>query len=822
MRVPQSWLSELVEVKLSPEALNDRLELTGTAVAAIHRTGESLENVVIGRIVDKTPHPQADKLWVTLVDIGESEPVQIVCGAQNFEVSDLVPVALPGAVLPAGMKIKRAKLRGVESAGMNCSAAELGLGSDQDGLLILPKDAPIGSRFSEYQGLSDVTFELEVTPNRADCMSMVGVAREVAAVTGVPFSAPSFSVVEEGSPIADVVDVTVVDSSLCPRYAARLVRGVKIGPSPKWLADRLIAAGARPVNNIVDITNYVMFEMGQPLHAFDLATLRGTDLQAQIIVRRASAGELLQTLDGVERRLDSQMLVIADSAQAIALAGVMGGASTEVSETTVDVLLEAAVFDKDSVSRTSRSLGLLSEASSRFERGVDPAGCVAALDRAASLLREVCGGVVASGVIDVASTAPSVRTLELRIQRLCKIVGEEISAEDMIDILQRLGLRVEDDAQESLRVEIPSFRPDLEREIDLVEEVLRIWGMERVKPTLPSGTGRSGGLTRAQADRERVGATLRAAGLTEAMTYIFAEGRDTAIPGCDSIPKEEWVRLMNPMSEEQASLRRHIFPGLLRSVSFNQNRGVSGVHLYEIGTVFATAAGRQLPREHHVVAGVLNGRWMPKSWHDARAQSSAPKSHAGSAGRTADALDFFDGKGVIETLLLDLGVEAASFIASQYEWLQPGRSARVVAGSDVLGWLGEVHPEVLGIYECEGPVVAFELSLDRLLANTVSVKRYRDVPRFPPVQLDIALVVDSTVTASSVETAILESAGRDLHMIELFDVYTGEGVESGKKSLAYSLTYRSIDRTLTDDEVKTQHERMLRKVEAKVGARLRG
>ncbi len=821
MRVPQSWLSEFVDVKLAPEALADRLELTGTAVAAVHRTGETLDKVVVGRIVDKSPHPQADKLWVTLVDVGGTEPIQIVCGAQNFEVSDLVPVALPGAVLPAGMKIKRAKLRGVESAGMNCSAAELGLGSDQDGLLVLPNDAPVGLSFSEYQGLSDITLELEITPNRADCMSMIGVAREVAAVTGVQFNSPTYSLLDEGPSIEDAVDLTVADPSLCPRYAARLVYGVKIGPSPKWLADRLIAVGARPVNNVVDITNYVMFEMGQPLHAFDLATLRGDDGKAQIIVRRATDGELLRTLDGVERHLDSQMLVIADAGQAIALAGVMGGAFTEVSETTVDVLLEAAVFDKDSVSRTSRSLGLLSEASSRFERGVDPTGCVAALDRAASLLQEICGGVVAGGVIDSSPTPPTIRRLELRPKRLCEIVGEEIVIGDMINILEALGLNVEV-AQDVLGVDIPPFRPDLEREIDLVEEVLRIWGMDRVTPTLPSGTGRSGGLTRAQSDRERIGATLRAAGLTETMTYIFAEGRDMAIPGCNSVPEDEWVRLMNPMSEEQASLRRHMFPGLLRSVSFNQNRGVPGVHLYEIGTVFSTAVGRQLPREHSMIAGVLNGRWMPKSWHDARVRSSSPKSKPGSSARVDDVLDFFDGKGVIETLLLDLGIETATFTASHYAWLQPGRSAQVITGSDVLGWLGEVHPEVLALYECEGPVVAFELSLDLLLTNAVSVKQYRDVPRFPPVQLDIALIVDNTVAASSVEMAIRESAGRDLHIIELFDVYTGEGVDAGKKSLAYSLTYRSKDRTLTDDEVKAQHERMLRKVEAKVGARLRG
>jgi phenylalanyl-tRNA synthetase beta chain len=527
MHVSMKWLKELVEVELTAEELVDRLDMTGTAVESVRTVGEGLEGIVVGSVLTKEPHPDADKLTYCSVDVGGAEPLRIVCGATNFEAGDRVPVACVGATLPGGITIKKTKLRGAVSEGMMCSSPELGLGGDASGLLILPPDAPVGMAFGEYLGKTDTVIELEVTPNRPDCLSMAGVAREVGAITGKAASVPASVPPESGAPVAEAVSVEIADPDLCPRYTARLITGVTIGPSPEWLVERVTASGARSVNNIVDITNYVMFELGQPLHAFDAATLAQRDGVAAVTVRRAFDGERLTTLDGQERVLDREMLVIADDSGAIALAGVMGGENTEVSEDTVDILLESACFEPTSVSRTSRSLGLISEASTRFERGVDAEGCVHAADRAAALMAELAGGTVAPGVVDVYPVPALPRELELRTDRLNAVLGTDISADEAGAILGALGLEVgEGESPGTLRVTVPTFRPDLEREIDLVEEVVRVWGMERVPMTLPGGRGRIGRLTSRQRWLRRIDATMRAAGLNETMTYSFIDPAD--------------------------------------------------------------------------------------------------------------------------------------------------------------------------------------------------------------------------------------------------------------------------------------------------------
>jgi len=822
MRVPMKWLSEFVEVKVPVERLVDVLENTGTAVAALHKIGADLEGVVVGLITAKERHPDADKLWVTMVDVGGEAELQIVCGAQNFSVGDRVPVAVPGVVLPNGQTIKKAKIRGIESSGMNCSASELGIGQDQDGILILPHDAPVGTAFSDYYAQSDFVLELEITPNRPDCLSVIGVAREVAAALDLPFQAPASTQSENILGESEPVHIEIVDFDLCPRYCAALVRGVKVGPSPEWLEQRLTAVGVRPINNVVDITNYVMFEMGQPLHAFDLEKLSRPDGRPRIIVRRAANGERLKTLDGVERKLTDDMLVICDPAGPIALAGVMGGEATEVSGTTVDVLLESAAFDPVSISKTSRTLNLLSEASTRFERGVDSSACLAVLSRAAQLMAEVCGGEIHLGLSDAHPKVSPARRIDLRERQLHRITGAGISLTEAAQILEKLGLTVEI-GPGVLHAQIPSFRPDLSREIDLVEEILRLWGMERVSPTLPKGRGRLGRLTPFQEWRERAGATLRASGLNETMTYVFCDPRDLESVRFELPPGEVPVKLLNPMSEEQAVLRRLLLPGLLRSVSYNQRRGVTGVQLYEIANIFISAEGRQLPKEREVVGAVLAGQWQPPAWHDQKITGGTGKAQTGcdlpSGGA---ALGFFDGKGVIETLTMDMGTESVSFRAAQIAWLQPGRSAEVVVGSDVVGWLGEVHPKVLATFECNGPVVAFELSLAALIKQARSVKRYKGIPKFPAIEIDVALVVPVTQSAESIRQAIASSAGSLLESVRLFDVFSGYNVQPGYKSLAFSLSYRSADRTLTEEEVRPVHDRMLRKVEKAVGAKLRG
>jgi len=808
MLVSLKWLKELVDVPTDVTAFVDRLNLTGTAVEAVHTAGAALEGVVVGQILTKERHPDSESLWVTTVDVGAEERVQIVCGAQNFNAGDKVPVALVGATLPNGMTIKKAKLRGVESRGMNCSADELGLGGDHSGLLILPEDAPVGVPFAQYQGLSDTVLELEITPNRPDCLSVVGVAREVGAVYGVEARGVSATPVENGEPVADLVGVTIDDEQLCPRYTARLIRNVKIGPSPQWLAERVIACGTRSISNVVDITNYVMFELGQPLHAFDADLLaRDENGRIAIGVRTAREGERLTTLDGAERVLSEDMLLITDTSGPIALAGVMGGESTEVHDGTVNILLESASFDPGSVSRTSRRLGLFSEASSRFEKNVDRAACVKALDRAAELMAELCGGDVAPGVVDVYPLPAEPVALTLRSERLNSLLGADIPAEEAAAILRRLGCEVTIETADdvtTLAVSVPTFRPDLVREIDLIEEVLRIYGMDRIVSTLPSGSGRLGELTRDQRWRERIGATLRACGLNETMTYSFADPGDIERLR-DELPADEVLcELLNPMSGEHAVLRRSLLPGLLRSVSYNQNRGTANVHLYEIGSVFRTAKGRKQPKERGSVAGVLAGSWHPASWND-----------------PAVPLEFFDGKGVLETLVQQLGIARFKVRPAELPYLQPGRAAEVLVGGEVVGWLGEVHPLVLDTFEAVAPVTAFELELAPLIRSARDAKAFTDVPRFPAVELDLALVVAEDVTAERVEQSIRSAGGKLLDSVRLFDVYRGTGVEAGKKSMAFALTYRAPDRTLTAEEVESAHERLVRKVSAAVGGELR-
>jgi len=806
MLVSLKWLKELVDIPLPVPELVDRLDLTGTAVEAVKPAGESLDGVVVGRIVSKERHPEADRLWVTTVDVGADEPLQIVCGAQNFEAGDKVPVALVGATLPNGMSIKKAKLRGVESRGMNCSARELGLGEDHEGLMILPADAPVGTAFAEYYGLSDTILELEITPNRPDCLSVAGVAREVGAVLGEEAAMPASSPAESGEPVGDLVSVVIDDPELCSRYTARLIRDVKIGPSPRWLAEKVIASGARPISNVVDITNYVMFELGQPLHAFDADLLaRDPSGRVTIGVRAARAGEKLTTLDGQERTLTADMALITDSSGPIALAGVMGGESTEVNDATVNILLEAASFSPGSISRTSRRLGLFSEASSRFEKTVDRESCVVALDRAAELMERLASGAVAPGVVDAYPRPVTPRVIELRLERLASLLGAQIETSDVTSILARLGCSVAVASPGTLSVTVPTFRPDLEREIDLIEEVLRIWGMDRVPATLPAGRERIGELTREQRWRERVGAVLRACGLNETMTYSFSDPADVERLGHELELNEARVELLNPMSGEQSVLRRSVLPGLLRSVSYNQRRGVVDVHLYEIGSTFRSTEGSKQPLESTTVAGVLAGAWQRPGWND-----SPP------------ALDFFDGKGVLEHIARDLGLKNLRLRVADVAHLQPGRSAEVLLGDEVIGWLGEVHPLVLDAFEAEPAVTAFEVLLAPLVRDAVEAKPFSDVPRFPAVELDVAIVVPEDVTAERIEQAIAGTNAKLLESVRLFDVYRGKGVPQGSKSMAFSLVYRAPDRTLSAEETEKVHTRLVRKVCDAVGGELRG
>jgi len=813
MRVSLKWLKELVDVALPIDELCERLDMTGTKVAAVHSLGAALDGVVVGQVITKEQHPDADRLSYCTVDVGAVQPLKIVCGATNFQVGDKVPVAQVGTTLPGGVTIKRAKLRGLVSEGMMCSPTEIEVGGDGSGLLILDPDAPVGAPFAEYYGIADTVLELEVTPNRPDCLSMVGVAREVAAITGSTFTVPASAPVEQGTPVEESVSVEIENGGLCPRYTARVIRGVKVGPSPAWLAERVAAAGARPVNNVVDVTNYVLFELGQPLHAFDMGTLAKRDGVAAITVRTARENEMIRTLDGKERRLATDTLVIADDDGPIALAGVMGGQETEVSEVTTDILLESACFDTASISRTSRRLGLISESSLRYERGVDPELASRASDRAAALIAEVAGGAVAPGLVDVYPGRRAALRLRLRTGRVNALLGTELETSAIVALLQPLGLSVEGSG-DVLDVVVPGFRPDLEREIDLIEEVARLHGLENIASTFPRGGGRIAGRTSGQRFLSRIGAVLRATGLDEHVGYSFGDPTDLDRLGWQLAPDELLVELINPMSEEQAVMRWTLAPSLLRALSLNQRRGIADVHLYEMGAVFITSEGRKQPKERMMAAGVLAGSWVRPGWNE-----------------PAPPLDFFDGKGVLASLLDALGVDRWSVRAAERPWLQPGRAAEIIVRGDVIGWLGEMSADVLEQFDASGPATLFEISVPALVKAASKVTRtFREIPRYPAVTLDLALVVPEDVTAERVVSAIESAGGALLESVRLFDVYRDPAgtpdrerrLPAGTKSLAFSLTYRAPDKTLSDADVRPVHDKLVRKVCAAVGGEVRG
>ncbi|MDO5024151.1 phenylalanine--tRNA ligase subunit beta [Slackia piriformis] len=809
MKVSLKWLSDYVDVPSDIKEFCDRLDLTGTGVEGVETLGATFDGVVVGYVETCEEHPDSDHMHVVTVDVGGEEPIQIVCGAPNIAQGIKVPVATVGAVLPGDFKIKKSKLRGVASCGMCCSKRELGLGTDHEGIWVLPEDAVVGTSIAEYLGLTDTVIDLEITPNRPDCLSMVGFAREVGAMYGLDWREPAAQLEEADESIEGQVSVTIDDAERCPRYTARLIKGVKVGPSPDWLVERLTAIGQRSINNIVDVTNYVLFELGQPLHTFDFDTLDLEDGAAHIIVRAAQDGEKLVTLDETERELTSDMTVIATPKRAVALAGVMGGLDSEVTDATVNVLLETAAFSPAHTSRTSRNLGLISESSLRYERRVDDMNVDERADYAAALIAEVSGGTVCSGIVDEwPAGTPEERVLAFRIERFQRMMGEAIPVEFVTDCLDRLGCIVTDEGEGVLRVVAPTFRPDLEREIDLYEEVLRLYGMDRIPSTLPAGRGRLGVRTPQQLVDAKLHATLSACGMNETMTYSFAAADDVEKLRMNEEGLGEAAELINPMNAEQSCMRRTIVPGLLRSVAYNQSRGVSNIQLYEIGTVFSAREGAAQPKERRKLAGVLAGAMGPVAWNNAPAS-----------------FDFFDGKGVLESIARELALPKVRFKALSAEeapHLQPGRAAQMLSGGDVVGWVGEIHPLAADAFEAAAPVVAFELDMAVLERAARPARDYVDVPQFPAVARDAAFVVDESVTNEKLMQCMTSAGGKLLEGVQLFDVYRDEErIGAGKKSMAYSLTYRAADRTLTSEEVDKAHDRLVKKVSNATGAEQR-
>jgi phenylalanyl-tRNA synthetase beta chain len=785
MRVPLSWLREFTPVEAGSDELARRLPIAGLQVEEVIRTGTGIEGVVVGRVLEVEEIPGATKIiWVT-VDAGEG-PRGVVCGARNFAAGDLVPVALPGAKLPGGMEIGRREMYGRTSDGMLCSAKELAIADDHTGIFVLDGDLKLGQDIREALALDDEILDIDITPNRPDCLSIVGVAREVAALYELQLTVPEPLVPESGASVSDAVSVTIEDPKGCPRYLARVITGVRDVTAPWWMRRRLLACGLRPISGTVDVTNYVLLERGHPLHAFDLAKLRGRE----IVVRKPKRGETrFTTLDGTERTLTKEDVAICDAEGPVAVAGIMGGADSEVGEGNTEILLESAYFDPQRIGRTARRLGLRTEASVRFERGADPEGVPAAAARAAQLLAEVCGGTVARGAIDAYPKPVKLKPIRLRVARANDLLGVTVPAADVAAGLTSLGCTVQTQTRTALRVLPPTFRPDLRTEVDLVEEVARRYSYDRIPSTLPA-SGRAGGLTHSQTLRRLARRTLLGSGLSEAHTLSMLPPKfpDRIALGAD----HAWRRTLliaNPLSEEESVLRPSLLPGLLLAASKNVARRNTTVGLFEIGAAFLPSRA-ELPDEPLRAAWLFTGP-APTGWH----------------GPHRD-LDFFDAKGVAERLAEGLGVRGVIFEAWEAEPYHLGRCARIMLGGSPIGVVAELHPRAARSLDLDGRVAVAEVDLAPLFAAAEEAAP-GELPRFPAVMRDLALLVPATTPAAEVATAIRDAAGPLLERIELFDVYAGTGTGEAL-SLAFSLAFRRSDRTLTDAEVSERMDAVQR------------
>jgi phenylalanyl-tRNA synthetase beta chain len=803
MRVPITWLSEYCDPELDVHALADRLAMTGTEVERVEHHGVgALENFVVGRVLERKRHPDADRLTVCMVDIGGSTPSQIVCGAPNVAAGQTVAVAKPGAVMPDGSKLGKARLRGVESNGMILAEDELAIGTEHAGILVLDEDGlKPGSPLAHVLPISTDVLVLEVTPNRPDCLGVYGVAREVHAATGADIAPAPWTNDPGTEGELDGITITVANPDLCPRFTARIFEDVTIGPSPPWLKARLMAAGQRPISNVVDITNYVMLLTGQPLHAFDLDRIAG----ATLTVRTARENETIETLDGQTRVLDPDMVLIEDADGPTSIAGVMGGARSEVEPTTTRVLMEVANWNGANIHRTSLKLGLRSEASSRFEKQLQPEQALDAQAVATQLMIELCGARVRPGTADVGGAGPDPKTIRLREARVESLLGAPIAKDRQAEILRALEFNVYV-ATDGLDVTVPAFRrTDVTREADLIEEVARIDGLEKLPATLPSRHGASGRLTELQHLRRDAVDALTAQGLDEVVGWSFSGpelARRLRLP-----PEAMAVEIENPMSSEQARLRTTLLGSLLDVARRNRAHRAETLRLFEAGAVYLPEPGRPLPREPHHVGALLIGAVRPPTWRDPGPRSA----------------DFFAAKGVLHGLLDRLRVPwSVAASRDPQPFLHPGRAATIVVGDREVGWLGEVHPLIAADWDIEDTVAGFELDLDAVARHAVLTPIYEDLTSFPEVREDLAVIVAQEIGAARV-LAIVRDAGQPLlQHAEVFDVYRDpERLGEGNVSLALRLSYRAPDRTLTDEQVATQREAIVAALESEIGGRIR-
>nr|WP_154958263.1 phenylalanine--tRNA ligase subunit beta [Paenibacillus xylanexedens] len=816
MRVSTDWLSDYIALEgVTPQELAEKITRAGIEIDVVENRNQGVNKVVVGYVKSKEKHPDADKLNVCVIDAGQEEELQIVCGAKNVDAGQKVAVALVGAKLPGGLDIKKAKLRGVVSLGMICSAKELGMNDkllpkeQQEGILVLPENTEIGTPISQVLGLDDHVLELDLTPNRSDALSMRGAAYEVGAILGreVTLPNPKDQLVETGDEAANHISVEIKAQEQCSHYAARYVTGIKLGASPLWMQNRLMAAGVRPINNIVDITNYVMLEYGQPLHAFDADKLEN----GRIEVRMAHEGETIVTLDGQERKLEPHMLLITDGVKPVAIAGVMGGENSEVSEGTVNLLLESAKFDGGTVRKTSRQLGLRSEASLRFEKEVDPGAVITALDRAAELIQRYASGQVHQGIVQAGAEASEKRVIQMSLNRLNRYLGTDLSLLEVKTIFARLHFACGDAEQGVLDVEVPTRRGDITIDVDLFEEVARLYGYDNIPTTWIEGPTTPGAYTRPQAIRRTIRGLMSGSGWQEMISYSFVHpDKSVLFPALTQGSKA--VKLAMPMSEDRSVLRTSILPQMLDAAVYNMNRKQDSLAVFEVGSVFFTEEEKltKQPHEIPVLSMLLTGDRVAQQWN---------------AG--AEKVDFFDIKGALENLFAYLGLEQRiRFVANSPEGFHPGRSASIyLDGKDgsegtLIGTLGQLHPELQQQYDLNDVYVA-EIALEAIYQEADADIRYRELPRFPAVERDIAVVVNKNIEAGDMLRTIRECAGELLQNVQVFDVFTGSKLGEDKKSVAMALVYRNRERTLTDEEVTEAHARVVTRLEEQFNAELR-
>ncbi|PGB03060.1 phenylalanine--tRNA ligase subunit beta [Bacillus toyonensis] len=805
MFVSYRWLQEYVDIKdVTAQELADKITKSGIEVEGVEVLNKGVKGVVVGHVLECEKHPEADQLSKCLIDIGEEEPVQIICGAANIAKGLKVPVAKVGAVLPGNFKIKKAKLRGEASHGMVCALQELGIDGKlvskeyADGIFIFPSDAEVGADALEILNLHDEVLELGLTPNRADCLNMLGVAYEVAAIYGREVKLPAIDLQETAEKTSDYISVSVEAKEENPLYIAKMVKNVKIGPSPMWMQTRLMAAGIRPISNVVDITNYILMEYGQPLHAFDYDKLGSKE----IVVRLAKEGEKIETLDDQERTLQEHHLVITNGTKALAVAGVMGGADSEVTNETVNVLIESAYFAGQTVRRTSKDLGLRSESSARFEKGIDPTRTFEAIQHAAALMAKYAGGEALEGVVEADNLQVQERTVSVTAEKVNRVLGTDISASEMGTMFTNLKFPFTE-VEGTSHVNVPARRPDITISEDLVEEVGRLYGYDHIPVTLPSGTMTRGKLTAAQTKRRKVRRFLEGAGLYEAITYSLTSA-DKAKQYMVEPNEKAPVNLALPMSEERSQLRLSLVPQLLEAVSYNVARKNDSVALYEVGSIFLPTEAGELPKEEQHLAGVMTGLALHHAWQGEK-----------------KVVDFFVMKGVLEGLFDVLGVaNQIAYAPAKREGMHPGRTADIVLDGEVIGFIGQLHPESQKQLDVKDTFV-FELSLAKVFGADVEETYYSPIPRFPSMTRDMAVVVTTETKAGEMKQVIVEAGGELLKDVTLFDLYEGEKMEEGKKSLAFSMNYFDAERTLTDEEVTEAHNRVLTAVEEKFGAELR-